>query len=126
MMTHSWASGVEPSFSPSGLNLMTSRPTSTLRPLRPTAPAKECTALVLRTECDPIKAIFDEVGVFTSDSVRFGARYRVRDPIVELADETTERCTFSGEVVGRDCYNGVLAHQKYLLEVAAEQKLADS
>ena len=36
---------------------ITSRPTSTLRPLRPTAPANECTAFVLRTECDPMKAI---------------------------------------------------------------------
>jgi hypothetical protein len=37
---------------------MTSRPTSTLRPARPTTEAKAWTAFVLRTECEPMKAIF--------------------------------------------------------------------
>ena len=57
MRTHSWASGDAPSFRPSGLKRMTSRPTSTLRPARPTAEAKAWTAFVLRTECEPMNAI---------------------------------------------------------------------
>ena len=52
--------GCGPSLIPRGLNRTTSRPTSTLWPLRPTAPANEWTALVLRTECDPMKAILVE------------------------------------------------------------------
>jgi hypothetical protein len=63
MITHSWASGVARSFIPIGLKRTTSRPTSTLRPLRPTAPANECTAFVLRTECDPMNAIFRAAGI---------------------------------------------------------------
>src|SRR6185503_161023 len=55
--TQSCASGVAPSLRPSGLNRMTSRPTSTLRPARPIVLAKACTAFVLRTECEPMKAI---------------------------------------------------------------------
>jgi hypothetical protein len=39
------------------LNRTTSRPTSTLRPARPTVDAKACTAFDLRTECEPMKAI---------------------------------------------------------------------
>ena len=37
---------------------MTSRPTSTDRPARPIVEAKACTAFDLRTECEPMNAIF--------------------------------------------------------------------
>ena len=77
-ITHSWASGVAPSLRPRGLNRTTSRPTSTLRPLRPTAPANECTALVLRTECEPMKAIL-RAGC-TAENLARSARTRLRVP----------------------------------------------
>ena len=60
MRTHSCASAVAPSFRPSGLKRTTSRPTSTLRPARPMVEAKACTAFDLRTECEPMNAIFAE------------------------------------------------------------------
>ena len=46
------------SFRPRGLKRITSRPTSTDLPARPMVEAKAWTAFDLRTECEPMNAIF--------------------------------------------------------------------
>ena len=65
---------------------MTSRPTSTDRPARPSVDAKACTAFDLRTECEPMNAIFALREQATLDSLQAGTGIDRRGEADERAD----------------------------------------